>query len=160
MRPSFETSVEVKLLTSFLQKIDVGTIVTYKEMTAVIDRDILTHRSVLQSARRILERDNRMVFGSIHAVGIKLLSCGEVVDSADDSSARIGRISRRTIKRLSTIDESELTPEKRLEWHMKSSQLGAIALMTKPSALKALESTVKERKCLLPPAESLKLFAK
>lgn len=104
-KPMFERSPDTQALVDWirLQKPEPGKHFTYPEMTEVIGRDIQANRHILNSARRILEHEDDIVFGPLRGIGIIVLEDDEFSKLGSDQRRKIGRIGRRTFSKMNHV---------------------------------------------------------
>jgi hypothetical protein len=89
--PSFEISADVRALADYLLTVPVGGIATYERLSGIIGREVRSVRHLLTSARRIVQRDNGAVFGSVSRIGVQRVTTEQI--------PLIGHTARRRIRR-------------------------------------------------------------
>lgn len=158
--PIAKNGADVAALAAVLDKLAVGDIATYAELTDAIGRDIQKHRYLLESALQRLLR-KRKVFGCVKEAGYKRLSDSEIVDYSFSAFRRIRRIARKNAGRLSVVEFEKLSQEERLRHNLNISALGAIAHAATPSNITKLATACANSNSLngLPTAHVLKLMA-
>lgn len=159
----FEPSVDTNFLAAKLSKVDVGEIVTYEELSDAIDgRDVRPGQpgySALVSARRRLERQHGIVFGSVRKVGLKRLSDIGIVDTSDQAIASIRRKARRSAKRLTCVKNYEGMPaEKQVKHNAYMSIFGALAAASRASTVRLIEEEVAIKQDQLSLTKTLEFF--
>ena len=103
--PTFVASMDAKRLCLLLESSYVGQLVTYKELSTAIGKDVQTEgRSILNSARRIVQRELSYVFGTVANQGLKRLSDVEIVQTGAQTVSSIRHASRRGINRIAAAD--------------------------------------------------------
>jgi hypothetical protein len=121
-----EMSAETKLLAEMLRGVAEGEVCTYADMSAMIERDVRAGaRGALNSARRILLRDDRIVFDVVIGTGVKRMTPAEIANSEKG----VNRIRGATIKELkvqAVAAAGELCNEDRTKLNTRLSVLGAI----------------------------------
>ena len=138
-----QASAEVMELVAMLVQTPVGGVVTYRDMTRQIGVDVVARRHLLASARRILMREHRMVFGCVMNEGLKLLDCVEVVDIAPlERRKRIHQQAKLGIRELTTVKYDELPPDKQAAQNVGLALLGALHAGSDRAAVKKLEHKV------------------
>lgn len=158
-RPSFKLGVDTQTLVKRLLEVNEGESIPYELLSKTIDSDVQsTSRGALESARRIVLRDNQIVFGVIHGIGLKRLTASEVVEQEGGSVSKIRRAANRSLKRLSTADFDGLPPQEQNRHRLVSCTLGAISLCTSTKAQNRLEQRVQSTASKLDTADTLKLF--
>ncbi len=86
-----ERSYETDAIYRQIIKLNIDEIVTYKQLSGIIGRDIRQARNYLATARRIAQRDNGIVCSVVRNVGIKRLRDVAIVESANASIRSIRR---------------------------------------------------------------------
>jgi len=159
---NFILSIETKQLLERLMKAEVGELITYKEMTEIVGRDIQKNGSgIMYSARRKALNDCQIVFITIANKGIKRASDEEIANSGASVIHKIRRASHKGKKILHAVNDfSALTNESKIHHNATASFLGAIELMTKPKKIIALEKKVKEESDSINVTKTLELFKK
>lgn len=156
-----ELSIAVRLLILELGKAEVGTVIPYERFSAVIGKDICEYRHLLESARKILERDRHIVFEAVYKVGIKRMADGDICRYVGPTSAkRIHAITRRGLKKLACVESEKLPKEKLTDYFASMSFLGTMAHVTKPKKYEELSSAVSAQNQKLLVETTLELFKK
>lgn len=88
---SLEVSADTQSLSGRLRELSVGGLVTYDELSELIGRNIRTHRHLLYSAIRMVEREDGAVFDTERGVGVRRL------EAAD--APKVGQKTRRSVRR-------------------------------------------------------------
>ncbi len=156
-RPIFKPGVDAQTLAKFLLKLPEGSIATYEVLSGLIGINVQEERGALDTARKVLLRENGMVFGAVHGVGLKRLSDSEVVEQGSEAVVRIRRATRRSMTRLSTADFDALPKTEQNTHRMVSATLGAIALCSGTKARHKLEQRIQSNSAL-DVGEAMKLF--
>lgn len=108
-------SVEAIELSKLLISSEVGEVLTYQQLNAAAKCDVQERNTVLQTARRIAQRDKQFVFGTISGVGIKRLSDEEIPDEGISAMKRSRRIAKNGMKKLECADLSKMSPETKVK---------------------------------------------
>jgi len=108
-------SVNAIELSNLLLSAETGAVLTYQQMNEAAKCDVQLRNTVLQTARRIAQRDKQLVFGTISGVGIKLLSDEEIPDEGVSAMKRSRNIAKKGMKALSCADLSKMTPETKVK---------------------------------------------
>lgn len=158
----FEMSKETSDLINFLEKAAVGQVITYEELGEVVFGDVRGRcRANLITARNTLQREKRILFGTVRKVGIQRASDEEAVLSAEKGYGAIRRVSRRTVNRAACVqDFAALTPEMKNRHNATMSVMGAIAVAVTPSKVKLVQAAVNEASDRLAIGQTLELFKK
>lgn len=160
-RPIGTLSIDVKTIYDRLILSSVGDIVKYDDMSAMIGRDIRSVRAqwILGSARRRALVQARMLFAAVPKVGIQRLNDSQIVDTGDDALKRIHRLSLRTGRKMTAIQNFEALPAaKKLQHNTQVSALAMLAHMTKDGQMKKLEAAVSKAQVALPLQKTLEAF--
>lgn len=153
-----QMGIDAKLLYEAMDKLSVDESISYTEISVLIKRDITKHRSIIESARRAHLRNGK-VFCTVRNVGLQRINDEKKIDVAVDGFRRIGSVARRTRKMLEAVQDFNALPNEAKSKHNAAmSMCGAIALFSKPSALKKVESVIKVSNGTLPTDETLQLF--
>lgn len=159
-RPIAELSLETQVIVERLGKAAVGDLVTYQELRDLTGLDVQHDgRGVMESARRICQRDSRMVFGAVMNEGLKRLDDQGIVGTGGVTLKRIGRAARRGVRTLGCVKDFDALPESaRVEHNMSVSVLGALGQMTKRNKLEQVRLAVSNAQTKLPLARTLEMF--
>lgn len=143
MKADFELSADSKTLASVLLEAKKDDTITYERLSKAIGRDVRGDGAgSLQTARRIAQREQRMVFDSVRGVGLKRLQDADIVDLSDKARDHMRRTARRTAKKLVCVDFDDLTNEKKVKHNAALSMMGALAELTTEKSLLKLQANV------------------
>ena len=159
----FELSQDTKFIYQRLQAAAPGETVTYSELADLVGRPCHPGASgygALFSARKIAERDDKIVFGAVRKIGLKRLTDEEIVGSGIAAVASIRRTAKRGAKRVACADYAKLDRDSQVQHNAHLSVLGALYQATKPSALRRVETQVQTAQEQLPLAKTLEAFKK
>jgi hypothetical protein len=157
--PIFVASSDVRRLCKRLAEAQVGDVLTYKELSALIARDIQTEaRGALMSARRITQRERGIVFGTIMNEGLKRLSDIEIVQTGAQAVVRIRHASRRGAERIGVAAPEKLPIEARVQMNTYLTVLAAMHSLSQEKRLKKLEERVARAESRLPLDKTLEAF--
>lgn len=160
-RHRFELAADTRLLYSLLQKAAIGETVTFAAMSAQLSRTVGGADCYLQSALRIIERDEEIVFGSVRGVGYKRLSDAEIATTIGPAAiTRMRRAATRATRSVLTARDEKLTNEERVKRNTTLSFLGMIRHATKPAAVERIESEVRNASRELPIGRTLEALKK
>jgi ribosomal protein L30/L7E len=141
MHTNFRPSSDSKALARRLEATQIGEIVSYDELTKLIAEDVTkVGRGTLQTARRIVQRDHRIVFDVVRGVGLKRLNSVEIVDQSDQTRERIRRTASRGARSLTCADYDALPQEKKAKHNISAALLGAISEYASDKKFKSVES--------------------
>jgi hypothetical protein len=136
MKEMFKRSAETMAVHNELVMTAVGAVVTYARLSEVAGISVVGETSCLASARRIAQREDRMVFAAVKGVGMKRLDSEGIVGFAGEKTHRVRRGAWRAGKLLPLANFAELRD---------SSRQRAIALA---SVLAVAYDLVRERSLL------------
>jgi hypothetical protein len=157
--PSFVKSHDASVIESLLSETKVGDTVTFQKMSEAIGRDVRKFaHGAMNTARKCLLRDKRIVFDSVRDVGLVRLGDAEIVKSSTSDVQSIKRKSMKRIQKLSCVVFENLTDDAKRQHLALSSQLGVIAMFSANGSTKKIESHVKPNSSQLAIGETLKLF--
>lgn len=153
-------SLDSKMIYERLKKTEIGDIIPYSELSTLIGRNAQNGgRGSIQTARRKSLREDYMVFGVIHNVGLKRLSDLEIVATGEDTVTKIRRASARGFRIITAIrDFDKLPNDKKILHNTYASVLGALSMATTAARMKKLEGRVAEAKASLSLTGTLEAF--
>lgn len=110
---STEISPDVRALTDALMGVSPGSKITYAELSAAIGRDVQKHRYLIESARRIAQREHGAVFSVEYGVGYARLTTEQLPDVAATARRRIRSSARKGLKALrqGAAKANDVSPE-------------------------------------------------
>jgi hypothetical protein len=155
-----QVSADTRALVDVGNLIAVGSVWHYDEMTAILGRDIQGDaRSVLESARRILEREYNIVFGVVRDVGLKHLTDEEAINTGQETVEHNRRMARKAAKRIASLKSPETVSQAaQTKQFTFLSLFGAIVHMTRPRQIEKLSGRVEAAHKELPLAKTLDAF--
>lgn len=157
----FEPSIDARLLADRLSEVPAGETVKYADLNLVINRNVqAAARGALMSARRLLERERRILFESIVGVGLKRLTNEEIPKLGEAARRRIFKFSKRAVRKVSAADYEALSPQGKNQYNSALVALGTVAHFSSRDGAKKIESAVKEAQKPIPLAKTLELFVK
>lgn len=154
-RPLFRASVDTQTLVKVLLTVIVGGTITYDELSEAIGMNIHFRISSLQSSRRILIGEHRILFETIRGVGLRRMESAGVVDCLKSEIKRVGRAAARGIKKSTCAIEAELTPEQHLSFLSSQSMLIMQQAAARVTNQRRLENKVKTVMQVLPYGHTL-----
>lgn len=126
-----EISQEARLLVEALAGCDPGAILTYAAMRAVTGLDIQhKRRDLLQTALKMVLREQHKVFGAVTGQGMKCLGSAGIVGVGEDKRRRMQRMAKRTIEKLSCVLPDDLSLSEQHRWLAYVSIMGAAAALS------------------------------
>ncbi len=100
-----ERARATKILIELLASAKFEQVLTYKDLTRSIGLDVQGKaRHNLGSARKIVERENRILFSTVPKVGIKRLLDNEIYTAGVETRRVFSRKARRTALKLECVD--------------------------------------------------------
>ena len=162
-KDQFELAADTRILINVIEKgliKEKKEMLTYAEMSAAIGRDVQNEsRGNLETARKHVAKNNRVITATIRNVGIRLTENFSGVLSF--TAKKMRDCKRRDCKLVqNAIIDKELPPEERVELMAQFSRLECAGLFIKSKISQRLLECIKERGPKeLPTAETLKLFA-
>lgn len=157
-RGPFELSSDARILYNVLEAAfmrEGKNLVTYKELSAAIGRDVQKEaRGLLGTARRLVENQHKILLEAVTNTGIQ--KTNECEGAMDKAHAHIRRMAKKTTKRVGNAMNGKLiTPV----LAAKFSTMNAIRLFAEPKAPQKLIETIEKKKVKeLSTAETLRLF--
>lgn len=154
-----ERSAEANILIKRLKKLTIGELVGYDELSHLISGDVQTkHRYLLETARRALLNEDRVVIECVWGEGVKRLENEAIPAIGAQARGRIHRISKKAAKKMTCADFDKLSNEQKLEWNTNMSLMGVLAMVTKTSKILQLKAAVTAIEDRLPLNKTLELF--
>lgn len=141
-----EISQDVLVLIARLRKAETGATVSFDTLADMIGRkkDDGKFRGYLATARRRLQNDEKIIFGTVRGEGIKRLPPNVAAETAaastTDSIRRRANRGVRTIR--AAIGTGQLSKDEYSAATLRASYLGVVAEMTKPASVAKLEAKV------------------
>lgn len=155
-----ELSIDTRLLANHLSKANPGDVLTYDDLSKVIGRDVRGKQGYqrLQSARRVVRRENDMIFATIAKVGLRCCDDAGKVRIANGYIDRVHSAAKKGINVVSAINYDKLENNDRIALNATASHLGVLHQITTAKAQKKLTQAVTEVNDKLPLAKTLEQF--
>lgn len=154
-----ERSAEANILIKRLKKLAVGELVGYDELSKLISGDVQhKHRYLLDTARRALLNEDRIVVECVWGDGMKRLENDAIPAIGAQARGRIHRISKKACKKMTCADFEKLSNEQKLELNTNMSLMGVLAMVTKNNKVQQLKAAVSAMEDRLPLNKTLELF--
>ena len=158
-RPDFKLSADTSFLTQRLRRAVIGEVITYADLSKEIGKPVHGATPALHSARRILLRDEQMVFDPIRGHGLKRLSDHEIVNTGPRITRRLHRAANRGVRVMAAIqDFSALTREEQMRHTATLSVTGLIAEATREKNIQKIEKIAEGRQGTLPISQTVEAF--
>ncbi len=135
------TSADTRIIYKRLMTAVEGELVTYQELSDLIERDVQTiARGALNTARGMCEREHRIVFDVVVNEGIKRLANNQIPSVADKRLTHIRKTAKRTLRTMACVNYAELPKDQQPTYNARLGILGVLAEAAKPKAITAIES--------------------
>lgn len=157
--PTYQMSVDSRLIYQELVKATVGQTFTYATLSNIIARTVTSSSGSLRTAMKRALKDKGFVFGTMRTIGIKRLADIEIVDQSTDTSSRIRKMSRRAVEKLTKVEFEKLPREKQGEHSARVSIMATIGYMTNEKQFGKIRDAADKAGHELPIAATLNLFA-
>lgn len=158
-KPRFEASTDAETCAEYLRKHQADGLIRYTALSQATGRDIAgSDRHILQSARRILEREG-IVFVVETGRGVIRASDQQVATlSTDVPIAKTRRITRIARKRQRVVNVQNLSDEQRAAFYIGRAVLGAIEQAARKAFRNQLKPAINATDGPLPLSKTLELF--
>ena len=159
--PRFSISIETTLLIERIKHMKVGDLLTYQELSQLIGQDVQEAAAhILQSARRICQREYQVVTDAERNVGIKRASDIELTNSGLQIFSRMRRAARRGVGRVMSVNNWDALPDaEKGRRNATVSALRMMEMMGRPKSIDRIAGAVNtEMTGQLPVAKTLELF--
>ncbi len=140
--PIFVASADAKKLAGLMVKVSVGATLTYEDMSEALGRDVLQDRSIIATARAIVQRENQFVFDTVYKVGIKRLNDVEIVSLGDQALSKVRRISRKTSQKITCVAYDAMPREAQVRHNTALSMFGVLVELASSKSFTKLEKHV------------------
>lgn len=156
---TFKASADTRFIAQEFAKAAPGDTITYEQLSAAISRDVRKFaQSSIYTALKMQLAEGR-VFEAEPGIGYRFLTSAEIVQTqAAKGFQRIGRIAKKTARKVGAADFASLSNPDKIKHNAQLSMLGALGQMTKPAALVPVEKRVSEKLDQLAIGETLKLM--
>jgi len=153
--PMFQRSADGVAIYNRLVTTEVGEVITYLEMSGLIEGDIQNDkRHILDSARRCLRKERRMMFAVVRCVGVQRINGKEIDQAQHQRTKRVQRQAREGLRDLACVDEEDLTDDDRKNHHMVCAEMGFIEVASRATTrTKIAQLTLTESR--MPTAEQV-----
>lgn len=135
-------SIESGILASRLRQAKPGEVVTYVEMSRNIGKSVQRHRGSLDTARRIVMRDDRMIFECVKDVGLKCLDAAEAAESLATDVKGTRSKARKGGRKARAIKYEEVPQDARSILIARASYLALVDASGAPRSQKKLVETI------------------
>lgn len=155
----FQMSSNSRFVLQRLRTAAIGETVEYSDLADAAGISIGELHTPIATARRILLREENMVFGVIPTVGLKRLSDQEIVGTSVAVAQKVRRAARRGVKVLHAVqDFSALSQADQMRHSASVSIFAAVAEMTTERSVTKIEKAAEGKRAELPFAQILDAF--
>ena len=160
-KTSIESIAETEKLVAMLSGLSIGKMLTYKQASAAIGRNVQgAARPNLDRARRIVERETGARFTPMHNQGIVRLPTEEIPSIGSHARGRISKLAKRAYRRLSGMSANDVSPAVQTQILTERSHLGAIAMFSGRKTHKKIDAAITVVGSEIPAAQILAMFNK
>lgn len=152
-------AIETKIVLDRLAKAQPGECVPYAELDTLTGCNVRKRRNVITTAVNKLLSEQAKVFLTERGKGIRLLTNEEIPSIGARDISRVGRIAKRSIRRLAATDYDKLSEQGKI---LHNTHMTILALVQRGATAKSLaliQDAVAKRTNPLPVGETLKLFS-
>lgn len=153
-----ENIADIETIARKLGEMSIGTTLNYEVLTALIGREVRSHRHLLISARKQVEQETGALFEIVRDVGIKRLTADETADVGLGVIRKVRRAARRGVDRLGRVRVNDMDREAANKVIAHRSQLGAIALVADGRKSATLAKEAGKTGTLVPAGRVLDMF--
>jgi hypothetical protein len=139
-------SIESGILVSRLRQAKPGDVVTYAEMSKIIGMSVQKHRGSLDTARRIVMRDDRLIFGCVKDVGLKRLDAEEAAASLATDVKGTRAKARKGGRKARAIKYEDVPQDARSTLIARASYLSLVDGTGSPASQRKLVASIETQK--------------
>ena len=152
-----EAGVDSRLAYERLIKAELGEVVTYDELSRLVRRNVQADgRHVIETARRMAQREDQIVFECVRNVGLRRMLDGEIAQLGRPAIRSIRRKARRTVRKIACISDFDaLKNEEKDSHNIGLCVLGVVAHCLEPRRVKKLGHKLLDSSHGLPTAAAL-----
>lgn len=144
-----QASIDAKLIVIRLQKASIGEIILYSELSSLIGKNVQKEaRFAMETARRIVLRENDFVFDAVRGVGLKRLSPEETIDVAGSFVSTVRKSANRAKSKLNTVDPGQIGKEHFAKYAMVGALISFFRDATKVTTQKKIEASCQASQAL------------
>lgn len=149
-KPTFIASADAKTLADLMRDVPAGGMLHYEDMSAAINRDVTKDRGAMDTARAIVQRENRIVFDVVTKVGFKRLIDTEIVNLGDRARTKVRRLAKRTSRAIVCVDYDAMPREAQIKHNTALSMLGVMQELGTEKSFIKLQNHVEKAGAELP----------
>jgi len=147
-----EIEIEVEKVSEILKALPIDGMASYTLLSEVVGYNITKRPFVLMKARRLVEKETGLRFGTVRAEGVKKLDGNAVAGIGAAVRQGIARKAKVHASRLAGLRYNDIAPESRQRIDAERSLLGAIAATAKADVKRV------EREAVTGPVVAAKIF--
>jgi hypothetical protein len=135
-------SPRTRALIDVLRLVPLGDVVTYATLSATLGENVQkTAAQALASARRIVERDEGIVFQVVRKVGLRRIHADEAPDIGTAARRKMNRASRRAVQTMTRAAHASngLSPDAQRRLSAEVSAHGLLQELTRDAAVDRLQ---------------------
>lgn len=136
-----ETAIEVEKLVAVLRDLPPGEMVTYATLSEAVGYPVQRKPFPLMRARKIVEQESGLRFGTVMREGIKRLPANALPGIGADVRKRMSRAAKRQAVRLTGLRYNDIDSTIQARIDAERSLLGAISAIATANAEKLSEHT-------------------
>lgn len=148
--------IERDNLVSHLENLNYNDSVSYSDLSRVSGINILSHRHVLGSARKVLLKTKQMVFEPVRSFGLRRITEDQIAELGLSVVKKTRRVARKGIAVVSAGDYSLMSDSGKVRQSVGLTVLNMIQHAGASSTLRKIEGAVINAGQRLPLAETLK----
>lgn len=155
MDKAFQIGTETKTLAHVLRQAKIGDVVSYQALTESIGVNVQSAgRSILASARKLVQREDKMVFDVDRNIGLKRLDDPSIISLSDKHRDHIRRTARKTVKAIACVDYQTLTRENQVRHNTALSMAAFFMQAATDTSAKRLSAKIESVGTELPAAKA------
>jgi hypothetical protein len=152
-------AIETKIVLERLAKAQPGETVTYEELNKLAGCDVRKRRNIITTSTNKLLVEQAKVFVSETGKGMRLLHNEEIPALGARDIGRVGRIAKRSIRKLAAADYDKLSEQAKIQHNTHMTLLSLVQRGATTKSLALVQEAVTKRTNPLPIGDTLKLFS-
>ena len=156
-----QISIEAQSLAKKLSESNHGDFIPYSDLSVIIARNVQDEGySALTTARRVVLRENGLIFSPVIDKGLHCMTEEEVAMSGEYGILKIKRIAHREKKKLhlGVKDFDKLSNEAKIKHNTAASVFGVFKMVASGKSTKRIEDAVSAANGALPSIKLLDVF--
>ena len=156
-RPRGIDAEAVEALKAIIRKLEPGAVAEYKTLSAAAGRAVVGATSILQRAKRELEREERILIAPVRGTGVRRLTAEQAIEESTKDRRGIRRKAGRASRKLSTVNMMDVKDNKlQVIAAFNAGIFGALSVMLQGQRCAAAMTGVRSVRDLPPPREMIK----